>query len=62
MSDPLNHRTLLEELDHRQDVVLSQLEELNARVEVLIREFTGRLESPPAAQETPPEATPGAAA
>lgn len=62
MSDPLNHRTLLEELDHRQDLVLSQLDELNARVELLIREFTGRPESTPVAEGERPDTRPDMAA
>jgi hypothetical protein len=46
MSDPLNHRSLLDELDLRQNDVLTQLDELNARVESLIKECGGRMESP----------------
>ena len=41
MNDLAPRPTLLEELDHRQDDVLQQLDDLNAQVESLIREFTG---------------------
>ncbi|MCO6455974.1 MAG: hypothetical protein J5I93_11810 [Pirellulaceae bacterium] len=50
MADPLKHRTLLEELDLRQNEVLAQLDELNARVEQLIKECTSRLETPLSAE------------
>jgi prefoldin subunit 5 len=34
------HYTLLDELDTRQDQVMAQLDELNQRIEQLLREFT----------------------
>lgn len=40
MTDPEARPSLLEDLDRRQDEVLQQLDELNARTEALIREFT----------------------
>ena len=40
MIDLPNRPSLLEELDARQDQVLEQLEQLNARVEALIGQFT----------------------
>lgn len=40
MSDhPGPYRTLLEELDARQNDVLGQLDELNDRIELLLKEF-----------------------
>jgi hypothetical protein len=38
MTDPAAQRTLLQELDLRQDEVLSQLDELNLRIERLLNE------------------------
>lgn len=37
---PPSHPTLLDELDARQNDVLNQLDELNGRVERLLREFS----------------------
>jgi hypothetical protein len=41
MTDPHSQRTLLEELDARQDEVLDQLDELNLRVESVLKEWLG---------------------
>lgn len=40
MPDPAGQPTLLEELDERQDEVLTQLDDLNARIEKLLEEYT----------------------
>lgn len=37
MSDQTSRQTLLQELDSRQDDVLRQLDELNSRVETLLK-------------------------
>ena len=39
MSEKPDQPTLLEELDARQNDVLQELEQLNARIEALIQEF-----------------------
>lgn len=38
MSEPERQSTLLEELDQRQDEVLAELEELNSRIECLLKD------------------------
>lgn len=38
MSEPERKCTLLEELDQRQDEVLAELEELNSRIECLLKD------------------------
>lgn len=50
----LTYYTLLDELDARQNDVLSQLDELNDRVEQLLRQFT----QPPRSQASPPPERP----
>lgn len=54
--DRAAHYTLLEELDARQDHVLEELEQLNARVKLLLTEFTR-----PPGGAAPPEQTEEAA-
>ena len=39
MTEPEKQCSLLDELDRRQDDVLSQLEDLNGRIENLLRDF-----------------------
>jgi hypothetical protein len=43
-------QSLLDEIDQRQDELLDQLDQLNARVEQLLREYTGR-EVPPVSSD-----------
>ena len=45
--EPGQQPTLLDELDARQDDVLDQLDDLNHRIESLLREFTGPVNSGP---------------
>lgn len=40
MSDPVRQLTVIDEIDNRQNEVLNQLDELNARVEQLLKECT----------------------
>lgn len=42
MSQPQRPATFLEELEARQDEVLLQLDDLNQRVEQLLRQWTGK--------------------
>lgn len=42
ISETGTHLTLIDELDARQNEVLDQLDELNGRVEQLLRQFTAR--------------------
>jgi hypothetical protein len=49
MLDPTQERTLLEEIESRQDEVLMRLDELNGRIEeVLRRELAGNKSEVPA--------------
>lgn len=50
MADLQEQRTLLEEIDERQNDVLSQLDQLNARIELLLKEIMASR----AAEETLP--------
>ena len=46
MTDVQNqHRTMLEEIDGRQDDVLMQLDQLNARIESLLKEIMATRET-----------------
>ena len=55
MPDPTD-ATLLDELDTRQDAVLLQLNELNDRVERLLKQHTIGMRVVEAGQENPPAA------
>lgn len=43
MNDSTTERNLLQELDMRQDEVLRQLDQLNDRIEAVLRDVTGHL-------------------
>ena len=51
MSDHVMQRSLLEEIDARQEEVLSQLHELNQRVEALLKETLAARQADVAADE-----------
>ena len=46
----VEERTLLEELDTRQDQVIRELDELNARIERLIEDWRPKADPPAAAE------------
>lgn len=52
-SDIIQHHTLLDQLDARQDELLCELDDLNQRIEALLREFGSQGNAPPCVDVSP---------